>query len=89
MMVIWGLLSAATAFVTGPWSFFTIRMLIGAAEAGLFPGILLYSQRWFLQRYRSRITAGLLIGLPLATAIGAPLSTAFLQLDGVLGLRGW
>ena len=89
IMVTWGLLSAATAFVTGPWSFFTVRVLIGAAEAGLFPGILLYFHRWFPQRHRGRVTAGFLIGLPLATAIGAPLSTAFLQLDGVLGLHGW
>ena len=89
IMVTWGLLSAATAFVTGPWSFFTIRVLIGAAEAGLFPGILLYFHRWFPQRHRGRVTAGFLIGLPLATAIGAPLSTAFLQMDGVMGLHGW
>jgi MFS transporter, ACS family, tartrate transporter len=89
IMVTWGLLSAATAFATGPWSFFTIRVLIGAAEAGLFPGILLYFHRWFPQRHRGRVTGFFLIGLPLATAIGAPLSTAFLQLDGVLGLHGW
>lgn len=89
IMVSWGLLSAATAFVTGPWSFFSIRVLIGAAEAGLFPGILLYFHRWFPQRHRGRVTAGFLIGLPLATAIGAPLSTAFLQMDGIWGLHGW
>ena len=89
IMVTWGLLSAATAFVTGPWSFFTVRVLLGAAEAGLFPGILLYFHRWFPQRHRGRVTAGFLIGLPLATAIGAPLSTAFLQMDGLLGLHGW
>ncbi len=89
IMVTWGLLSAATAFVTGPWSFFTVRVLIGAAEAGLFPGILLYFHRWFPQRHRGRVTAGFLIGLPLATAIGAPLSTAFLQMDGIWGLHGW
>ena len=64
-------------------------MLIGAAEAGLFPGLLLYFHRWFPQRHRGRVTAGFLIGLPLATAIGAPLSTAFLQMDGIWGLKGW
>ena len=89
IMVTWGLLSAATAFVTGPWSFFIVRVLIGAAEAGLFPGLLLYFHRWFPQRHRGRVTAGFLIGLPLATAIGAPLSTAFLQMDGIWGLKGW
>ena len=89
IMVTWGLLSAATAFVTGPWSFFTVRVLIGAAEAGLFPGILLYFHRWFPQHHRGRVSGAFLLGLPLATAIGAPLSTAFLQLEGIMGLHGW
>ncbi len=89
IMVTWGLLSAATALVTGPWSFFAVRVAIGAAEAGLFPGILLYFHRWFPQRHRGRVTGAFLIGLPLAIAIGAPLSTAFLQLDGVMGMHGW
>jgi MFS transporter, ACS family, tartrate transporter len=89
IMVTWGLLSAATAFVVGPWSFFTVRVLIGAAEAGLFPGLLVYFHRWFPQRHRGRVVGLFLTGLPLATAIGAPLSTAFLQLDGIWGLHGW
>jgi len=89
IMVTWGILSACTAFVTGPWSFFTVRVLIGAAEAGLFPGLLLYFHRWFPQRHRGRVVGWFLTGLPLATAIGAPISTAFLQLDGVWGLHGW
>jgi len=89
IMVSWGLLSAATAFAVGPWSFFTIRVLLGVAEAGLFPGMLLYFHRWFPQRHRAKVVAGFLIGIPLSTAIGAPLSTAFLQLDGILGLHGW
>ncbi len=89
IMVSWGILSAATAFATGPWSFFTIRVLLGVAEAGLFPGMLLYFHRWFPQRHRARVVAGFLIGIPLSTAIGAPLSTAFLQLDGIWGLHGW
>ena len=89
IMITWGLLSAATAFVTGPWSFFTVRVLIGAAEAGLFPGILLYFHRWFPQHHRGRVSGFFLLGLPLATAIGAPLSTAFLQMEGIMGLHGW
>ena len=89
IMVTWGLLSAATAFVTGPWSFFSIRVLIGAAEAGLFPGLLLYFHRWFPQRHRGRVVGGFLVGLPLASALGGPLATAFFQLDGVLGLHSW
>jgi ACS family tartrate transporter-like MFS transporter len=89
IMITWGILSAATAFATGPWSFFTIRVLLGAAEAGLFPGLLVYFHRWFPQRHRGRVVGWFLTGLPLATAIGAPVSTAFLQLDGVGGLHGW
>ena len=89
IMVSWGLLSAATAFVVGPWSFFVVRVLLGIAEAGLFPGILLYFHRWFPQHYRARVVSGFLIGIPLSAAIGSPLSTAFMQLDGVLNLHGW
>ena len=89
IMITWGICSAATAFVTGPWSFFGIRVLLGIAEAGLFPGLLLYFHRWFPQRHRGRVVGWFLTGLPLATAIGGPLSTALLQLDGVLGLHGW
>jgi MFS transporter, ACS family, tartrate transporter len=89
IMITWGLLSAATALAKGPVSFFIIRVLLGAAEAGLFPGLLLYFHRWFPQRHRGRVVGWFLTGLPLATAIGAPLSTAFLQLDGIAGLHGW
>jgi MFS family permease len=88
-MISWGLLSAATALVTGPTSFFIIRVLLGVAEAGLFPGLLLYFHRWFPQQHRGRVVGWFLTGLPLATAIGAPVSTAFLQMDGVWGLHGW
>jgi MFS transporter, ACS family, tartrate transporter len=89
IMITWGICSVATAFVTGPWSFFTVRVLLGIAEAGLFPGLLMYFHRWFPQRHRGRVVGWFLTGLPLATAIGGPLSTALLQLDGVLGLHGW
>jgi ACS family tartrate transporter-like MFS transporter len=89
IMVTWGLLSAATALVTGPASFFAVRVLVGVAEAGLFPGLLLYFHRWFPQGHRGRVTGWFLTGLPLATAIGAPVSTAFLQMEGIWGLHGW
>jgi ACS family tartrate transporter-like MFS transporter len=64
-------------------------VLIGVAEAGLFPGLLVYFHRWFPQNHRGRVVGWFLTGLPLATAIGAPISTAFLQMDGVWGLHGW
>jgi ACS family tartrate transporter-like MFS transporter len=89
IMISWGLLSAATALVTGPTSFFIVRVLVGVAEAGLFPGLLLYFHRWFPQNHRGRVIGWFLTGLPLSTAIGAPVSTAFLQMDGIWGLHGW
>ncbi len=89
IMISWGLLSAATALVTGPASFFVVRVLVGVAEAGLFPGLLLYFHRWFPQHHRGRVVGWFLTGLPLATAIGAPVSTAFLQMEGIGGLHGW
>ena len=89
IMISWGLLSAATALVTGPTSFFIVRVLLGVAEAGLFPGLLLYFHRWFPQNHRGRVVGWFLTGLPLATAIGAPVSTAFLQMEGIWGLHGW
>jgi ACS family tartrate transporter-like MFS transporter len=64
-------------------------VLLGVAEAGLFPGLLLYFHRWFPQNHRGRVVGWFLTGLPLATAIGAPISTAFLQMEGIWGLHGW
>src|SRR5580692_8462094 len=89
IMVSWGLLSGATAFCTGPWSFLTMRFLLGLAEAGLFPGMILFFTYWFPDRHRARIMAGFTVALPLAVAVGAPLSTALLELNGVWGLAGW
>jgi ACS family tartrate transporter-like MFS transporter len=89
IMVTWGLLSGATAFCNGPWSFLTMRFLLGLAEAGLFPGMILFFTYWFPEWHRGRIMAGFTVALPLAVAAGAPLSTALLELNGVLGIAGW
>jgi len=89
IMVTWGLLSGATAFCTGPWSFMTVRFLLGLAEAGLFPGMVLYFTYWFPDRHRARIVSAFTLALPFAVALGAPVSTGFLELDGMLGLAGW
>ncbi len=89
IMVTWGLLSAATALCTGPWSFLTVRFLLGVAEAGFFPGLVLYFTHWFPDHHRARILAGFTLALPIAVALGAPMSTALLELNGLLGLRGW
>src|SRR3954466_2797440 len=89
IMVTWGILAGVTAMVTGPTSFGIVRFLLGVAEAGFFPGIVLYFTYWFPARHHARIVSGFLIGLLIAVAGGAPISTALLGLDGLFGLRGW
>jgi MFS transporter, ACS family, tartrate transporter len=90
IMVSWGLLSGATAFCTGPWSFVTMRFLLGLAEAGLFPGMILFFTYWFPDWHRARIVSGFMVALPLAVAAGAPVSTGILvAFNGILGLAGW
>lgn len=89
IMVSWGLLSGATAFCVGPISFTVVRFLLGVAEAGLFPGLLLFCTYWFPDRHRGRVMAAFNLALPLSVAIGAPISTALLGLNGLLGLAGW
>ncbi|SAK81189.1 major facilitator transporter [Caballeronia calidae] len=89
VMVTWGIISAAMAFVTGPTSFYVIRFLLGAAEAGFFPGIILYLSYWFPARRRAGVTAFFMAAAPISTAIGSPLSAALLEMNGVMGLHGW
>jgi MFS transporter, ACS family, tartrate transporter len=90
IMVSWGLLSGATAFCVGPWSFLIMRFLLGLAEAGLFPGMILFFTYWFPDWHRARIVSGFMVALPLAVAAGSPVSTAILGgFNGVLGLAGW
>jgi ACS family tartrate transporter-like MFS transporter len=89
IMVTWGLISGATAFCTGPYSFTAVRFLLGVAEAGLFPGFVLFFTYWFPRHHRARINAGFTLALPVAVALGAPISTALLSLDGLWGLKGW
>src|ERR1700692_397942 len=89
IMISWGILAGLTAMVTGSTSFSIVRLLLGVAEAGFFPGIILYFTYWFPSRHHARIVSGFLVGLPVAVALGAPISTALLGLDGLFGLRGW
>jgi len=88
IMVTWGLLSAAMAFVNGPTAFYVIRFLLGVAEAGFFPGMILYLTYWFPWAQRGRIVAMFMLAIPLSTVLGAPLSTALLGVS-ILGLKGW
>ncbi len=89
IMITWGIFAGLTAMVTGSTSFSVVRFLLGVAEAGFFPGIVLYFTYWFPAHHHARIVSGFLIGLPIAVAGGAPISTALLSLEGVWGLHGW
>jgi ACS family tartrate transporter-like MFS transporter len=89
IMITWGILAGLTAIVTGSTSFSIVRFLLGVAEAGFFPGIILYFTYWFPSHHHARIVSGFLVGLPFAVAVGSPISTALLGLDGLFGLRGW
>ncbi|MEP9352174.1 MFS transporter [Xanthobacter sp. KR7-65] len=89
IMVTWGLISAATAFVTGPTGFFIVRFLLGAAEAGFLPGMILYLGYWFPLSVRARYVALFMAAVPIASAVGSPLSALLLQTHGFLGLAGW
>lgn len=89
IMVSWGILSAACALVTGPTSFYWLRILTGAAEAGFFPGVLFYLSSWFPAQYRVRVLSWFLVAIPISSVVGGPMSVAILALDGLWGLRGW
>ncbi|MET0879253.1 MAG: MFS transporter [Tardiphaga sp.] len=89
IMVSWGIISALMAVVSGPWSFYTLRFLLGVAEAGFFPGIILYLTYWYPAEYRARFLAAFAIAVPVSTVIGAPVSGMLLGLDGMMGLKGW
>ena len=89
IMVTWGLISGAMAFVQSPMSFYVLRFLLGLAEAGFAPGMIFYLSLWFPANVRARYAASYFIAVPVANVIGAPLSGAILNLDGVLGFQGW
>jgi ACS family tartrate transporter-like MFS transporter len=89
IMITWGFLAAGTAFVVGPQSFYTMRLLLGAAEAGFFPGVILYLTYWFPSEYRARIVGMFTVAIPVSSFLGSPISAALLGVDGWLGLRGW
>jgi MFS family permease len=89
IMITWGLVTACTALVVGPRSLYAMRFILGAAEAGFFPGAILYLTYWLPSPYRARVLATFTVSIPLATFLGSPLSVGLLELYGVLGLRGW
>jgi ACS family tartrate transporter-like MFS transporter len=90
IMLTWGILSGLTAFATGPTSFLVYRFLLGAAEAGFFPGMILYFTYWYPAAYRGRVISTLFIAQPVANAVASILSGVILDhTEGMLGLGGW
>jgi MFS transporter, ACS family, 4-hydroxyphenylacetate permease len=89
IMITIGITSAATIFAVGPLSLYVLRLLVGIAEAGFVPGVLLYLTYWFPQSYRARANALMMIAMPATAMVASPLSGMMLDMDGALGLAGW
>lgn len=89
VMITWGIVSAAMAFVEGQNSFYILRFLLGVAEAGFFPGIILYLSYWFPAQQRAAATSLFMAAAPLSTVLGSPLSSALLEMNGIWDLKGW
>lgn len=90
IMVTWGIVASVMAFVPNAGALYVLRFLLGVAEAGFFPGIILYLTYWFPKRHRARIVAMFMAAVPVSSMLGAPLSTAVMQVShGLFGLEGW
>lgn len=90
IMITWGLVSAATMFASDIWTFYALRILLGIAEAGFFPGIILYLSYWFPDRQRAKMTAFFMLAIGLSNVLGNPLSGWIMDhFNGVNGLHGW
>jgi sugar phosphate permease len=89
IMLTWGVCAVAMAFVRGSLSFYGVRLLLGAAEAGFYPGVLYFITLWFPKAHRGRINGLFLASIPISGILGAPLSGWLLTLNGLLGLKGW
>ena len=89
LMAIWGVISASMPLVHTPFQFYLLRFLLGAAEAGFFPGIVLYLTYWFPKQQRARAVARFMAATAIAGVIGAPFSNLLLRLNGVAGIAGW
>ncbi|MCT2418129.1 MFS transporter [Pantoea sp. XY16] len=89
IMVSWGIISVCTAFVESANTLYVLRFLLGAAEAGFFPGVILYLTYWIPGKYRARVIATFMVAIPAANFIGSPISGLILSFDGWLGMRGW
>lgn len=89
IMITWGIISGLMSFATGPISFVVLRFLLGVAEAGFFPGIILYFTYWFPRQYRGRVISTLYLAVPISNVVASVASGAILGMDGILGFKGW
>lgn len=89
IMMSWGAISIAMMFIRSTSAFYTLRFLLGAAEAGFFPGVVYYLSHWYPEAQRARAIAAFMTAVPVSGVIGGPLSGALLELNGVFGLAGW
>lgn len=89
IMITWGIAAAATSLAVGPKSFYFARFVLGVAEAGFFPGVTFYLATWFPARYRTRMLAWFMVGVPVSSILSGPLSGLLLNMNGLLGLAGW
>jgi ACS family tartrate transporter-like MFS transporter len=89
IMITWGVIAAAMVFVKTPTHFYVGRFALGVAEAGFFPGVIYYLTYWVPASHRAKLIAAFMTAIPISTAVGGPISTAILALDGVYGIAGW
>lgn len=89
IMIVWGIVATCLAFIQGVKMFLVLRFLLGAAEAGFFPGIILYITRWFPSSYRALFIGWFTLAIPLSGVIGSPLSALLLSLPGYAGMASW
>src|SRR5262249_3074680 len=89
IMITWGLIAAGMMFIRGPWSLYALRFLLGAAEAGFFPGMVYYLSRWYPAEQRAKAIARFMVAIPVSGILGGPISGAILGLNGRFGLAGW
>ncbi len=90
IMVSWGLVAGAMALMTGTWSFYALRVLLGIAEAGFFPGVILYLTYWFPREHRAKVVGWFMLAIPVSTFLGSPVSGVILDgMAGLGGLHGW
>ena len=89
IMLVWGIIASLMAFVSGPKGFLTMRFLLGAAEAGFFPGVILYLTYWFPKAYRAQIISWFTVAIPLSGFLGSPVSASLLSMRHFFGIQSW